>query len=87
VEEQVGRSLAAEQYPVGVIEGFSRSIPGRGDHELLSLHFAAHAILPAGVFSRAVIAREQDFFGQADIEDLVHVFLYIHGAENQFTSV
>jgi hypothetical protein len=27
-----------------------------------------------GIFSRAAIAREQDFFDQADIEDLVHVF-------------
>ena len=41
------------QYLFDLIEGFSRSIPGRGDHEFPPLHFAARAILPAGVSARA----------------------------------
>ena len=51
MEEQVGRSLAAVQFDVGVIEGFPRSILSRGDHELLSLHFAARALLATGILT------------------------------------
>ena len=58
-----------------VIEGFSWSIPGRGDHELLSLHFAARAILAAGVLTCAAVAREQSLLGQADMKTWSTYFL------------
>jgi hypothetical protein len=58
-----------------IIEGLARGIPGRGHHELLSLHFSAGAVLPAKIQASAAIAFKKDLRRDAGVKNFIHVFL------------